>query len=37
MAVQNIQKQIAFFVKFVHTYWGFYGTIITVKTPQYII
>ena len=35
--VKYTQNKIAFFVMFVHTYLGKDGTIITVKTPQYII
>lgn len=35
--IQNLQKQVQHFVMFVHTYGGNDGTIIFVKTPQYII
>lgn len=34
---QNVQKKIIYFLMFVHTYLRKGGTIINVKTPQYII
>ena len=37
MSCQISQKQVVIFVKFVHTLNGNRATIITVKTPQYII
>ena len=35
--IQSVQKACATFVKFVHTFEWENGTIINVKTPQYII
>ena len=35
--IQNNQKRVILFVRFVHTFAGVHAIIITVKTPQYII